>query len=96
MRADSSRACWAGLLLAMALLSTGCLSLTPPSGRGMNLRYTPREAAGPVSAEGPSVGPPHALATPPEPEAPGRLPPRRASREEVTAAGPDGAERAAR
>jgi hypothetical protein len=52
MRADSSRATWAGLLLALALLSTGCVSLTPPPGQRMNLRYTARGAA--ASAEGPS------------------------------------------
>ncbi|HYO58256.1 MAG TPA: DUF2380 domain-containing protein, partial [Archangium sp.] len=87
---------WAGLLLAMALLSTGCASLTPPSGRGMNPRYTPREAAAPASAEGPSVEPPRALASPPEPETPERRRPRRAAREAVTAVGPDSAQRAAR
>jgi hypothetical protein len=35
----------------MALLSTGCASLTPPSGQGGSLRYTPREVAGRVLAE---------------------------------------------
>jgi hypothetical protein len=54
MRAEPLRAQRAGLLLAMALLSAGCAPLTPPTGRGMNLRYAPREAAGPGSgsAEG--------------------------------------------
>src|SRR3954470_22369089 len=69
MRANSPRARWAGLLLAMALLSTGCMSLTPPPGRGMYLRYTPREAAAPASSEGPGVEAPRALASLPEPEA---------------------------
>src|SRR5687768_2568020 len=52
MRSDSPRARWAGLLLAMALLSTGCVSLTPPPGRGMNLRYMPRETAARPSVAG--------------------------------------------
>ncbi|WP_233261237.1 hypothetical protein [Vitiosangium sp. GDMCC 1.1324] len=63
--ADSRRALWAGLVLAVALLSTGCASLTPPPGRGMSLRYTPLEVAAPASAEEPSVEPPRALASPP-------------------------------
>lgn len=41
--ATSPWARWSGPLLAMALLSTGCVSLTPPPDRGMSLRYTPRE-----------------------------------------------------
>jgi hypothetical protein len=45
---------WSGLLLAMALLSTGCVSLTPPPDRGMSLRYTPREPVSPVTAAGPA------------------------------------------
>jgi hypothetical protein len=45
---------WAPLL-AMSLLFTGCASLPPPSGRGMNLRYAPREAATPASAQGAST-----------------------------------------
>jgi hypothetical protein len=36
------------LLLAMALLSTGCASLPPPPGPGMNLRYTQHEATTPA------------------------------------------------
>ncbi|HZI09833.1 MAG TPA: DUF2380 domain-containing protein, partial [Myxococcus sp.] len=89
------RLLWVGLL-APALLSTGCLSLTPPPGRGMNLRYTPREAAAPALAEGPGVEAPRALAPTPESGAPERLHRRRTSREEVTAVGPDSAEKAAR
>jgi predicted lipoprotein DUF2380 len=78
----------AGLLLVLALLSTGCVSLTPPPGQGMNLRYTPREAAGPALAQGPSVSP--------EFEAPEGLPRRRASRESLTVAGGDRESEAAR
>ncbi|PTL83546.1 DUF2380 domain-containing protein, partial [Vitiosangium sp. GDMCC 1.1324] len=96
MRADSFRALWAGLLLAMALLSTGCASLTPPPGREMNLRYTPGDAAVSAPAEGPGFEFPRTVASTPEPEAPERLHRRRASREEVTAAGPDSAEREVR
>ncbi|MCY1081610.1 DUF2380 domain-containing protein [Archangium lansingense] len=96
MRADLPRARWSGLLLAMALLSTGCVSLTPPPNRGLSLHYTPREPVPPVSAAGPSVEAPDALPTPPEPETPQRRHRRRASREEVTVLGPDSAERAAR
>ncbi|WNG45490.1 DUF2380 domain-containing protein [Archangium minus] len=96
MRADSSRARWVGLLLALALLSTGCASLTPPPGRGTSLRYTPREAPGPASVQGPGVESPRILVSTPESETPERLHRRRAAREEVTAAGPDSAEREAR
>src|SRR5690349_1225068 len=96
MHADSPRALWVGLLLAMTLLSTGCASLTPPPGRGMNLRYTLGEAAAPASAEGPVVEAPPALAPTPESETPERLHRRRVSRAEVTATGPDSAEREAR
>ncbi|ATB28730.1 DUF2380 domain-containing protein [Melittangium boletus] len=95
MRADLPRARWSGLLLAMALLSTGCVSLTPPSGRGMSLRYTPREPVPPVSAAGPGVESPHALPAPPGPETPQRMHQRRASREEVTTVAPDSARRGA-
>jgi hypothetical protein len=70
-----------GLLLAAALLATGCASVTPPPGQGRNLGYTPREAAAPAWAEGPGVEPPHALASPRG----------RGSREAVTAAGPGSA-----
>ncbi|QRN93815.1 DUF2380 domain-containing protein [Archangium violaceum] len=55
MRTDSSRARWAGLLLAMVLLSTGCTSLTPPPGQRVNLRYMPREIAEPTLAKRPTV-----------------------------------------
>ncbi len=41
------------LLLALALLSTGCASWAPSPGRGMNLRYTPHEAAAPTVASTP-------------------------------------------
>ncbi|WP_257455673.1 DUF2380 domain-containing protein [Archangium lipolyticum] len=96
MRADSLRTLWAGLLLTPALLSTGCLSLIPPPGRGMNLHYTPHEASAPASADGPGLEAPRALPSPPEPKAPERLLRRRASREELTAVGPDSAEKASR
>ncbi|MGZ3461227.1 MAG: hypothetical protein ACXU86_22285, partial [Archangium sp.] len=86
----------AGLLLALALLSTGCASLTPPPRQGMNLRYTPRETPGPASAQESGVEAPRALATRPESKAAERLHRRRASREEVTAVGPDSADGAAR
>ncbi len=94
MRADPPLARWAGLLLAMALLSTGCMSLTPPPSQATNLRYTPRVVAAPASAEGPSETLPHALASPPpsppEPEVPERPHRRRGSREAVTGADPGG------
>jgi hypothetical protein len=51
MRTDSPRTL--SLLLALALLSAGCASPMPPPGLGMNLRYTPREAAGPGLAASP-------------------------------------------
>jgi hypothetical protein len=53
MRADSAGARGTGLLLALALLSNACASLTPPPGREMYLRYTPHEATGPAVAGGP-------------------------------------------
>ncbi|WP_332468406.1 DUF2380 domain-containing protein [Cystobacter fuscus] len=62
----------------------------------MNLRYTPREAAASSLAEGPGVEVPHALAATTESDAPERLHRRRASRDEVTAMGPNSAERDAR
>jgi len=64
------------LLLALALLSTGCASWAPPPGRGMNLRYTPHEAAAPT------------VASTPAPEGPRRLHSRRGSRDAVTAVDP--------
>jgi hypothetical protein len=45
-----------GLLLTMALLSTGCASVTPPAGRGMSLRYAPHGTAVPALAHGVSRG----------------------------------------
>ncbi|WNG43567.1 DUF2380 domain-containing protein [Archangium minus] len=100
MGTDSSRTWWAGLLLTAVLMSTGCVSLTPPPGQRMNLPYMPREAAGHASEEGPSVESPRALLSPPPPpsehEAPERLHRHRASREAVTAAGTSNEERAAK
>ena len=92
MRADPAWTLRAGLLLAMALLSAGCASLTPPPGRGMNLRYMPHEATGPSLAGAPGEESPLTRPSPPEPEAPERLHRRRDSRETVTAAGPGRAE----
>jgi len=72
MRADHLLHRWRGLLLACAVLTSGCASLPPPPGRGANLRYTPPVATTPVVAEQP-----RALASsrpsPPEPEEPQRL-----------------------
>ncbi|MGZ3458305.1 MAG: DUF2380 domain-containing protein [Archangium sp.] len=96
MLADLPRARWTGLLLALALLSTGCTSLTPPPGMRTGLRYTPGEATGPASAQGPGVESRRLLVSTPESEAPERLHRRRASRVEVTAVGPDSAEREVR
>jgi hypothetical protein len=85
--ADSRRAPWTGVLLALVLLSTGCASLTPPPGQGMDLRYAPREDLGSSSLQGPGVEAPQPLAsTAPSPvvlTAPERLHRRRAPREEV-------------
>jgi hypothetical protein len=96
MRTDSSRTRWAVLLLTAVLLSTGCASQTPPLGRGMNPRYTPREAAGPGLTDGLSEESPRALASrppaSPEPDAPARLHRRRGSQEAVTTTGPGRAE----
>ncbi len=96
MHADSSRATWAGLLLATALLSTGCASLTPPTGRGISLRYSAREPVPPASIVGASIKAPGALPSPSESEAPRRLHRRPTSRQEATAEGPDSAQQAAR
>jgi len=57
MHAESSRARWTCLLLALALLSNACASAMPPPGPGMSLRYTPRGALGPAFAEGSSTAP---------------------------------------
>ncbi|PTL82506.1 DUF2380 domain-containing protein [Vitiosangium sp. GDMCC 1.1324] len=100
MRADSHRASWAGLLLALALLSTGCASLTQPSVERTSLRYAPREAAGPTSVQEQDGDSPRTsgsiLPSPSVSTAPERLHRRRAPRVEVTAVGPDSAERKAR
>ncbi len=64
------------LLLACALLTTGCASKTPSISRGMNPSSTPPEAAA------------TALAQQPSDEGPQRLHRRRGSRETVTRAGP--------
>ncbi|MFE8603855.1 hypothetical protein [Archangium violaceum] len=91
MRADSSGAKGTGLLLALALLSNACVSLTP-AGPGRHLRYTPQGATGPAVAGGMGEQSPLVLdAQPPSlpaPEALERLHHRRGSREEVTGAGP--------
>ncbi|ATB33284.1 DUF2380 domain-containing protein [Melittangium boletus] len=55
----------AGLLLTLAMLSTGCASLTSSSGQVVGLRYTPLDTAGPRLAEGPSVESPRVMASPP-------------------------------
>ncbi|MCY1073788.1 DUF2380 domain-containing protein [Archangium lansingense] len=92
LRADSLRAPWVGLLLALALLAGGCAPLKPPPGREMDLRYTPHEATGPGLVAWPGDESPLALASPPpsrpEPAAAERLHRRWDSREAVTAAGP--------
>jgi hypothetical protein len=49
-RTDWLRPRWAGLLVAFALLTNGCASLTPPPGRESNLGYMPRGGPGPTSA----------------------------------------------
>jgi hypothetical protein len=100
MCTDSLRALWAGLPLALVLLSAGCVSLSPPPSQEMNLRYIPPEASVPAPAQASGIEPPHGFSSSPhsvsEPETPQRLHRRRASREAVTAAGPDRAERDAR
>ena len=91
MRADRLLHGWRGLLLACAVLTSGCASLPPQPGRGAHLRYTPPVATTPGVSE-----PPHALASsrpsPPEPEEPQRLHRRRGARNTVTRAGPGRAE----
>jgi len=80
------------LLLCVALLATGCASLTPAPGRGRSLNYTPRGATGPALAQSPSEEHPRPSAVlPPSvagPEVPERLSRRRGSREVATGAGP--------
>ncbi|MFE8603304.1 DUF2380 domain-containing protein [Archangium violaceum] len=95
MRADSSGAKGTGLLLALALLSNACVSLTPPSGSGRSFHYTPQGATGPAVAGGPGEEPPLARDSQPpfpEPEAPERLYRHRGAREVVTAVGPGGSD----
>ena len=74
----------------MALALTGCASLTPASGQGRNLGYTPREATGPAATPLPSDESAGASPSPPRfvagPEAPGRLHRRKGTREVVTGA----------
>jgi hypothetical protein len=93
-RADSSGAKGTGLLLALALLSNACVSLTPRPGPGRSLRYTPHDVTGPALAGGAGEESPLVLASQPPfspgPEAPERLHRRRGSREAVTEAGPGG------
>ncbi|HEX5754410.1 MAG TPA: DUF2380 domain-containing protein, partial [Archangium sp.] len=79
-----------GVLLALALLSNACASLTPPPGRGMNLRYTHGEGATPAWAGG--------TGEPPSPEPGGtqRLHRRQQARQAVTAVDPGDADTQAR
>lgn len=74
----------------MALALTGCASLTPASGQGRNLGYTPREATGPAATPPPGDESPGASPSPPRfvagPDAPGRLHRRKGTREVVTGA----------
>ncbi|WNG53451.1 DUF2380 domain-containing protein [Archangium gephyra] len=74
MRADSSRVKGTGMLLALALLSNACVSLTPPPGPGRHLRYTPQGTTGPAVAGGTGEKSPLVLGsqppTHPGPEAP--------------------------
>ena len=85
MRADA-------LLLAVALLATGCASLTPPPDWDTSLSYTTRGATRPELAPSPNEERPRPSATlPPSvagPEAPERLSRRRRSREVATGASP--------
>ncbi|QRK12109.1 DUF2380 domain-containing protein [Archangium violaceum] len=89
MRAESPGCRWTGLLLALALLSNACASLTSPPGRRTHLRYTPHEAAAPAWAGDPGEE------SAPEPEGPQRLHRRQDVREAVTAVGPGGTEETA-
>ena len=78
------------LLLGVALLATGCASLTPAPGRGRSLSYTPRVAEAPALVPSPSEDHPRtSAALPPSgaaPEVPERLSRRRRSREVATGA----------
>ncbi|WP_083681052.1 DUF2380 domain-containing protein [Archangium sp. Cb G35] len=56
MRADSSGVKGSGLLLALALLSNACVSLTPPLGPGRSLRYAPQGTTGPAVSGGTGEG----------------------------------------
>ena len=80
------------LLLCVALLATGCASLTPAPGRGRSISYTPRGATGPALAQSPSEEHPRpSAALPPSvagPEVPERLGRRQRSREVATGASP--------
>jgi hypothetical protein len=90
MHADSWSLRWTCLLLAVALLATGCTSLTPPPGRGVYLSDSPHVASGPALAQQRSEAPTLASSpsSPPEPEEPPPLYRRRDSREYVTSAAP--------
>lgn len=82
---------WRGLLLACTVLTTGCASMTPPPGKGMNPSDTPPGVAAPGFAKGPGDERPRTLASSPpswtEGEGPQRLYRRRGSRATVTQAG---------
>ncbi|HYO70172.1 MAG TPA: hypothetical protein VEU33_29255, partial [Archangium sp.] len=67
LRSPSPCSRYAGLLLVLAMLSTGCVSLTPPPGSGMNLRYSHGEADAPSWTGGLSEE------SAPEPQGPQRL-----------------------
>jgi len=79
-------------LLCVAVLATGCVSLTPAPGQGKSLGYTPRGAAGLAWVEPASDEHSLAPASPPSsaaaPEQAPRLSRRRNSREAATGVGP--------
>ncbi len=52
------------LLLCVAVLASGCASLTPAPGRGTYLDHAPRDATSLAPAEGECDEQPHALASP--------------------------------